>query len=383
MTAFARRWALDSQLLVAIQNNDVSRAHQLFQAGVDTDTRFSINSQKRPALCICVENNALDMVQLLVERGVSINQGDSGGLTPLHIACSHGYPHLAGLLLKARANVNGRTNHGHTPLHLAAVRGSRDLVQLLLSHRANVNIVDRDGCTPLHHAAASANPDLVRILLAAGASPIHIDSRGNTPLHYAVDVTGVSADAVRTLALAHPASVGVANRNFETPLHVGIRSGRQDAESVLEAVLESATKSSLNLKGALGHTPLHLSVLEHHLNLVRLLLTAGADTDTEDDLGHTPLVSAARDATWGAVALLLAAGASTRHLIQGGDVEGEVQDMGIRALLQEGTRQPPRLSSVCRRTLTHHLGPAAIGVLSKASLPPVWQDFLTFQTVNL
>lgn len=61
MTALVRRWALDSQLLVAINNNDVSRAHQLFQAGVDTDTRFSINSQQRPALCLCVENNARDM----------------------------------------------------------------------------------------------------------------------------------------------------------------------------------------------------------------------------------------------------------------------------------------------------------------------------------
>ena len=72
MTALMRRWTLDSQLLVAIKNNDVPRAHQLFQAGVDTDTRFSINSQTRPALCLCVENNASDMGKL--ERECALKQ---------------------------------------------------------------------------------------------------------------------------------------------------------------------------------------------------------------------------------------------------------------------------------------------------------------------
>lgn len=61
-------------------------------------------------------------VRLLVKKGVSINQGDSVGLTPLHIACTHGYADLAGLLLKERANVNARTHQSRTPLHLAAAR---------------------------------------------------------------------------------------------------------------------------------------------------------------------------------------------------------------------------------------------------------------------
>lgn len=64
-------------------------------------------------------------VQLLVELGVSINQGDSVGLTPLHLACTHGYPNLVGLLLKARANVNARSHQNRTPLHLAAMRGNQ------------------------------------------------------------------------------------------------------------------------------------------------------------------------------------------------------------------------------------------------------------------
>ncbi|XP_042234113.1 serine/threonine-protein phosphatase 6 regulatory ankyrin repeat subunit C-like isoform X2 [Homarus americanus] len=371
-TLASRRWALDSQLLVAIQNNDVNRAQKLFQAGVDTDIRFSINSKQRPALCLCVENNAPDMVQLLVSMGVSINQGDSLGLTPLHITCTQGYPHLARLLINARANVNARTQQGHTPLHFAAMRGNQALVEMLLLHKAAVDIIDSDGCTPLHRAAQSRNSELVEILLNARASPEYVDNQGNTVLHHAVNVNGVKPSTVRILALAHPPAVSATNSCSETPLHVAVRSGRQDSESVLAAVVEIGSRTALNSKGSLGHTALHVAILDHRINLLRLLLTAGADTNTEDHLGHTPLVSAARDASWGAVALLLAAGARTKRLIQGGDIETEIRDSGIRALLKEATRQPPHLSSLCRRALTDHLGPQALTVLSKATLPAHW-----------
>lgn len=378
-----RPWTLNSQLLVAIQNNDVPRAHQLFQAGVDTDTRFSINSQKRPALCLCVENNASDMVQLLVELGVSINQGDSVGLTPLHLACTHGYPNLVGLLLKARANVNARNHQNRTPLHLAAMRGNQVITDMLLSHGANVNVIDEDGRTPLHCAVSSANSEIAELLLAAQACPTEVDIWGNTALHYAVDVSGVKASTVQKLSKTFPEAVSVANSGMETPLHIAVRSGRHDAEDVLRAILEVTTKVALNTQGSLGHTPLHIAVLEHHLKLLQLLLTAGADTNTEDHLGHSPIVSAARDENLGAVALLVAGGARTKQLIQGGVVESDIHNMGIRTLLEEATRQPPQLSGLCRRAITVHLGPAALLTIEKATLPSVWREFLTFQSISI
>lgn len=59
------RWTLNSQLLLAIRTQDVSRASQLLRAGVDVDTRFAINAQKRPALCLSVENNDLAMGEFI------------------------------------------------------------------------------------------------------------------------------------------------------------------------------------------------------------------------------------------------------------------------------------------------------------------------------
>lgn len=71
MTAIAGsppRWTLNSRLLLAIRTQDVVQASKIFSAGVDVDTRFAINSQKRPVLCLSVENNDLAMG----ERGVII-----------------------------------------------------------------------------------------------------------------------------------------------------------------------------------------------------------------------------------------------------------------------------------------------------------------------
>lgn len=260
---------------------------------------------------------------------------------------------------------------------------STAIVELLISRGGNVNAVDEDGHTPLHYAASSANSEIVELLLAAQACPSEVDIHGNTPLHYAVDVNGVRASTVRKLSCASHEAASVTNRGMETPLHIAIRSGRHDAEDVLRALLEVSTKAALNTRGSLGHTPLHIAVLEHRLNLLRLLLTAGADTNTEDHLGHTPLVSAARDETLGAVALLVAGGARTKQLIQGGVVESEIHDVGIRTVLEEATRQPQRLSGLCRRAITFHLGPTALPTLEGAALPTVWREFLTFQSLNL
>ena len=54
-------WNLQSQLLVAIQKDDVMRAKELLADGVDCDARFLFGSHRRPALCLCVERDSLDL----------------------------------------------------------------------------------------------------------------------------------------------------------------------------------------------------------------------------------------------------------------------------------------------------------------------------------
>ena len=60
-------WNLQSQLLVAIQKDDAARAKQLLVDGVDVDARFIVSGGRRPALCLCVERDSLDLgITLLI-----------------------------------------------------------------------------------------------------------------------------------------------------------------------------------------------------------------------------------------------------------------------------------------------------------------------------
>lgn len=51
----------------------------------------------------------------------------SGGLIPLHNACSFGHADVVSLLLKNGADPNSRDNWNFTPLHEAAIKGKVDV----------------------------------------------------------------------------------------------------------------------------------------------------------------------------------------------------------------------------------------------------------------
>ena len=65
-------WNLQSQLLVAIQKDDASRAKELLAGGVDCDARFLFGSHRRPALCLCVERDSLDLGEFILPTKINI-----------------------------------------------------------------------------------------------------------------------------------------------------------------------------------------------------------------------------------------------------------------------------------------------------------------------
>ncbi|KAI1896711.1 hypothetical protein AGOR_G00097620 [Albula goreensis] len=60
----------------------------------------------------------LECVKLLVKYGADINQRDEEGWTPLHMACSDGFPHIARYLLSLGANVDAENECGEKPADL-------------------------------------------------------------------------------------------------------------------------------------------------------------------------------------------------------------------------------------------------------------------------
>ncbi|XP_036396810.1 protein phosphatase 1 regulatory subunit 27b [Megalops cyprinoides] len=60
----------------------------------------------------------LECVKLLVKYGADIHQRDEEGWTPLHMACSDSFPHIARYLLSLGANVDAENECGEKPADL-------------------------------------------------------------------------------------------------------------------------------------------------------------------------------------------------------------------------------------------------------------------------
>jgi ankyrin repeat protein len=69
------------------------------------------------------ESGDLEVVRIILKRGINVNKTNKNGNTPLHVAAKSGHKEVTSLLLKCGANVNRINNNGKKPLILAAENG--------------------------------------------------------------------------------------------------------------------------------------------------------------------------------------------------------------------------------------------------------------------
>ncbi|KAL6010140.1 hypothetical protein ACLOJK_000571 [Asimina triloba] len=139
-------------------------------------------------------------VQLLLERGASLESKDEEGAIPLHDACAGEVSSIEELMhvsyidlyMQTEESVGLHHDSRVTILHFAdwkiecaPISGFIEIVRLLIaaSDRADcvrrmLTTVDTEGDTPLHHAARGEHLDVVRLLLDLGASPTTPNSFG-------------------------------------------------------------------------------------------------------------------------------------------------------------------------------------------------------------
>ena len=283
-----------SSLHTCIARGQVALVELLLAFGADVER--DAYAYAGPPLYAAISSNQpsdvrLDMIRLLVEHGADVHK--HGSRSAIDIAVRHSDPEVVDLLKefgvpygpREMAVLNrleelrrvveedpavlrkrfrpvyvGRPDASPTLLGFALERGYREMSEFLIEEGAPLDTVEDFGQTPLHMAARGGDPALIRLLVGRGLDVNAKDESQDTPL------TGSVSHALPEAAAAlieEGADVDAHGINGMTALHLAVR--------------------------AAARIPEEEAAFSNRLEVIRVLLAAGADPSLPDRNGESAI----------------------------------------------------------------------------------------------
>ena len=294
----------------------------------------------------------LPLVSELLSKGAEIDKQDRFGYTPLMLAVKRGHTAVTRFLIDQGANLEIRNLHHFTALMLASFLGNTTMIKLLLKSGSNILAIDHRRMMSLHHAAHTGHTDAVQILgreLTAAGFTVDIcaphekdilahresEARGSHKVHMNVVISNNTQDnKIRGLGILN---TNMLTNQFSRVMRHGLsritsvfRGGGAEYTSTravfLTGSLSRAVHSKRNLLGAYdaqlseqsehtkfsphellldrslssvarlamkrgmvdGLSPLALAVKAGHLDVVKCLVSLGADPTSYDSTVFSP-----------------------------------------------------------------------------------------------
>jgi ankyrin repeat protein len=209
----------------------------------------------------------------------SVERGGQGGWTPLHVAVAEGQEEIVRLLVKVGGDLTATTEHGRTPLHVA------------LESRPALVVVLRELGAPVDAASAAFLDDVEELTRELDRGAELVDPATGTDL-LSFAAAGGSARTARLL-LDRGADAGGG----------ALLAAAGGAHVELVTLLLAAGADADHRDPDTGRAPLHAAVAAGPEGdvpeVVRLLLAAGADVNATTNDGASALdisrVAAARN----------------------------------------------------------------------------------------
>lgn len=193
-------------------------------------------------------HNKLNTFQYLEHLGLSLNQKNKDGLSPLFVLAEKNKDeNVISYFLEKGNDANQLDKEGNNPLMKSAISNNTSVITALLAKTKDINAQNKQGLSALTLAVENNTLEAIDFLLSKGLNAQVVDKAENTLYHYAVK--------------------------------------RGDIK-VLEKI--SHYPININQKNSEGLTPLQVAVMTaKNLDVVRLLLNKGADKNLSTDLGET------------------------------------------------------------------------------------------------
>ena len=232
------------------------------------------------------QNLNLAGIKRLCSQGIAINKIQKDGANLLHFAAEQDNIELIEYLIENNANLDLKdTNTGATALLLASQNNNYRAVKILLEHNANVNIQADLEDTALIVASAKNNVDVIKILLEYKAN---MDIQSRTGLYSLLIAAQNNHKDTVEILLSHNANPNLrAKENGYTSLHMPTYRGYG---KIVKMLLSAGANP--NVQDNDGDTPLLLAAREGHNNIVKILINENADLDIKNNNGDTALALA-------------------------------------------------------------------------------------------
>ena len=257
----APAWAgmAENRLLQAVRDGDHAGIRSALAAKANVNALLPDQSS---VLAWAVDRQDAESVRLLLAAGAQPRALAANAVQPLSLACELGDPAITGALIKAGANAKEVRADGTTAFALCAGTSTPEVLAAMTARGADVNAANVQGQTPLMWAAMSGNIEAIKWLSGHGAKVNAADKKGFTPLFF----------ALRSKAPGAPMALLDAGADVNAVL--------SDGTSVLQAAM------------LVGNTTFAMEAVSHGADLVKLLLTKGVDPNTMTVLPYAPVVVA-------------------------------------------------------------------------------------------
>ena len=251
----------------------------------------------------------IEAVKQLVDAGTDLNVKDKLDNTLLHYAALNGRKEIAKLLIAEGADVNAKGNqYKVTPLHFAALQSHYELAELLIAKGADVNAKAVTGDTPLDFSISGKHPKrgLIDDLLRKHGGKTGEELGASRP----VDKLLFAAVSEKKVALVKHAIKRGANVNSKyelfglTPLHMA---AAYDSVEIVKMLISNG--ANIESKMVKGFTPLHYAAEGNSTKVLNLLINNKANLNAKGNKGETPLHNASAAGNKEIAELLIKSGA--------------------------------------------------------------------------
>lgn len=288
----------------------------LLKSGANANTPIATGETP---LMTCAKSGSADAVKRLLEYGAAINAKEpSQSQTALMWAAAEHHLDVVKALVDAHADLKQHSKGGFMAIHFAAREGDQEMVKFFLDAGMDINVLTKadpgaaadnrragggrgapgvqpiggrktagnDGYTPLLVATVRGQVPLALYLLDHGADP-NVPDAGFTPLHWA-STEWESFTANRVYGLIDPMG-GIPDREAKLRLVNALIAHGANVNARM-------TKPQPSIAGgyeeSVGATPFLLASSVDDLEMMKLLLKAGADPKIPTSSNATAIMAA-------------------------------------------------------------------------------------------